>query len=426
MVNVNTLAEKIFSLLKGNKFPVKMFTVDGVETVDPTDARRFFVPEPGMMVTIDEEQEEVELNKSSIATLDETRTLQKHLKRLANEYLLNYKVREFNKEIQPRDFSYKAKIHRMREMGKVSEGLSRMTGSKKTSYQTLEDVKILVKHKQAVEEEKHGARTRNIHSIFLEQGGERFRFPHNHLGGARAMARHIQEGGTTYDKVGNYIIEKTESLLKLREFYRYIRTNKLINEESEDVVNTLRENIESIKQEFHKLTGTKTYESIKTRIEETEDLELNEDGVQDLKGMFTVKRFDQKYENVLPIVNKMVQERNQFLRRIEESSTKDIFVGNRSIVLDSVLEFSSDLARFGYKVTEIANRIQENSELSNYVLNIGNKLCKEQTISAFETSILENVLSNLKPQGEDEEDKEYIPESVQIEHFYNKYTYTFL
>ena len=48
-----------------------------------------------------------------------------------------------------------------------------------------------MRHKKAVNEEIRGARSRNIHSIFVQRGEERFKMAENNLQMARAMARHV-------------------------------------------------------------------------------------------------------------------------------------------------------------------------------------------------------------------------------------------
>jgi hypothetical protein len=53
MVEMDTLAEKMFSLLKGNGLKIKIFDNDGNEVTDPAMGRRFFITSPNIMVTID-------------------------------------------------------------------------------------------------------------------------------------------------------------------------------------------------------------------------------------------------------------------------------------------------------------------------------------------------------------------------------------
>jgi len=468
MINIDQLAEKIFGIMKGFGHQIKLFTDEGTETVNPADARRFFSSESGLMVTIDEDGNEVQLSKSNDEPLDATKKLQQNMKKLANEFLMNYTVRSYGKSIQPRDFSFKAKIKRNamaessveegeigdkikkalqdvdyqhkpkkskgkkaanqakgQKMKNVAEGISKLTGSKKTSHQTLENVRILVKHKTAVDEEVRGSRSRNIHSVFLEQNGERFRFPHNHLGGARAMARHMSMGGNMQDKVGGYIIESVSSLLQLSEFLRYAKSNRLVNEDTNDIIETVRDNVIGVKHELNRLAGIKTYESIKSRIEEQEEFTLQESDIDSLRDMFTVKKFDEKFDGVLPVVNRLVQEKDQFLRRIEESSGSSVYVSPRTFSIDSILEFANEQARFGHNLSEISSRILENTELASYVNSAGRKLSRGGELSVFERNVVSSVLENLCPQVITESPAE-IQESQQYEQFYDKYTYLFV
>jgi hypothetical protein len=427
MVLYDKLAEKIFGIMKGFGHQLKLYTVDGNETVDPSAARRFFATDTGTMITIDEESNEVKLSKSNSEPLADTNKLRQNIKKLANEYLMNYTVRNYGKSIQPRDFSYQAKNHRDNSMEQVAESsLSKLSGSKKTSHQTLENVRILVKHKQEVQEEKHGSRSRNIQSVFLEQGGERFRFPHNNLAGARAMARHMYNGGAITDTVGSYIIERVGQLIQLTEFYRYARSNNLINEDTSSIVDTVRESIEGVKTELKRLSGSKTYEAIRSRIQEHGEVELNEADTDSLRDMFTVKKFDEKFAQVLPVVGRLVQEKNQYLTRIEEASISPILMRPEGISTVAILEFSSSAAKLGYKLSEISTRIIENEELSSYIGGLGHKLCKEGQLTSFEKSVVSNVLNNARTQQIAESNKTEIKEAAQFEKHFSKYNYIFV
>ncbi len=235
MVEMDTLAGKVFALLKGNGLQIKIFDDEGAEITDPSAGRRFFVASPNIMVTIDEDNNSIQFSKGADVD-DSINKLQKNIRKIADEFLMNSDIKVFGKAIQPRDYAYQAKMKKGSNMNTLAESLSRMFGSARTSQQTLENVRILVKHKTPVDENVRGSRSRHISAIFLESGGERFRFPHNYLPGARAMAQHMAHGGTFGDKVGSYISESTGNLLKLQSFNRYVTTNKLINEDSSGIV----------------------------------------------------------------------------------------------------------------------------------------------------------------------------------------------
>lgn len=308
----------------------------------------------------------------------------------------------------------------------VMENFSKMFGTMKTSRQTFENVKILVKHRKPVNEEIRGSRARYISAIFLECNGERFKFKENYLPGARAMARHLAHGGLMSDKVGNYITESTTQLLKLQSFNRYVTTNKLINEDSSGIIDIIKENINNLKTEIKKLSGVKTYEAVKARIETFERENLSEADVSDLKELFTIKRFDEKFEEVLPIVKQLVQEQDSYHRRIEEAAANSVRIRKENINLTPVLEFTSENAKLGYKISELSAKILENSELSEFVGKVGSKISRNSEINAFERAILEQVFQNLKVVEDAPKKVSEICESVELEKFFDKFDYRFL
>lgn len=492
MVELDSLAEKIFALLKGNGLKIKIFDNEGAETTDPSMGRRFFVLDPNIMVTIDEEGNRVEFSKGK--TVDASiESLQKNLRKVADEFLMNTDIKVFGRTIQPRDYAYQAKmqkdtvmnesvnsqllgkilkeldyaagmtaealaaniagsdlnqvqqvLNKLASEGKVEpfttsngqvaygkkmeeaiyESFSKMFGSLKTSQQTLENVRILVKHKTPVDENVRGARSRHIAAIFLESNGERFRFPHNYLPGARAMAQHMAHGGMMNDKVGIYIVENTGNLLKLQSFNRYVTTNKLINEDSSCIVETVKENIETIRTELKKLTGVKTYETVKARLETFEREALSEDDTSQLKELFTIRRFDEKFEGVLPIIKQLVQEKDTFHKRIEEAAANTVVVRREAINTTPMFEFASENARLGFKLNELSLRILENDELAGFVNKIGTKLCKEGTVNDFEKAVLAQVLENIQIEVKSESRKD-IQESIDLSAFFDKYIMTF-
>jgi hypothetical protein len=407
MINIERLAEKLFGVIKGAGYLLKMYDESGNSTVDPSLARRFFVSDPGFMVTINPGDNEVQFNKGRPVSLEDTDELQTSIKSLANEFLLNYTVKEFGKRIIPKDFSYEVKREKEVDMGNLSEAsLSKMYGSKKTSYQQMENVKILVRHNKAVDEDVRGARSRNIQDIFLEQSGEKFRFPHKNLMGARAMARHMVSGGTPFDMIGEHIIETTGQMVEMADFYRYVKSNRLINEDTSDVVDTLVENINSIRRDLKRFAGSKTYESIRSRVEDSKNVDIQEDDIPDLRDMFTVKKFDERFEGVLPVLGKVIAERKGYLRRIEESSTNKVVVNNSPISMEESLSFESDQARIGYKLGELAGRIMENDDLAGFISKISYKMSSGNSISAFESTIIRNVMANMTIlEGSDKNDE---------------------
>lgn len=404
MINYEKVAEKIFSVIKGHDHDLIMFTDEGMETSNAEEARRFFVRKPNYMVTLDGEARHIKLNKNSNVPLEDMESVMKQLRNLANSNMLKTEIRVFGKEITPKDFAYQAKNLKGSAMENIQEAsFSRMHGFKKTSYQTLESTKIVVRHHRPIDEEVQGSRARNIKAIFIEHAGERFRFPHNNLAGARAMARHINEGGNMQDAVGQYIIESIANYNKLMEFVRYARTNKLINENSEDIIKTIRESVGVIRREISKLQGAKTYGPMSETIQTRDPNVIEEEDTTELKDMFTVRKFDEQMGEILPIVKKLMDNKQVWRDALVEASEKEIAISEKTELSETdVFEFDSPVQRMGYQVRDIANRMIGESDLQTFVSKVAGKLIEGEQISAFEKKIVGNVLGNAVIREEEE------------------------
>lgn len=409
MINFDTVAEKIFSIIKGQTFDIVMFSDSGKETADPKEARRFFVKEPNFMITLDTENREIKINKNKNVKLDDLASLSKQLKNLANTFMLNSQLKIFGQEIKPKDFAFQAVQSKEKKgMDNVVEAtFSKLHGSKKTSYQALESVKLVVRHGKPVAEEVRGSRSRAIKEIFIERAGERVKFPYNYLTGARAMARHVYEGGMFEDSVGQYIIARSGQALKLKEFHRYAVRNKLVNENSIDVIDAVKENINTIKADLSKLQGQKTYGAAKKRIEENSEVLIQEDETDELRDLFTVKTFDESIGEILPVINRLVQEKKAWKTKIEEQSNLPFVIYNRmELSEEDIMEFVSPQQKIGYRLNGVIKRVQEENELSQYVGSVAKKLIEGKELNIFETLIVRNVLKNIKiVESEDSDDE---------------------
>lgn len=397
MINYPKVTGTVFNILNGVGMKPTLFKDDGGETVDPAEAHYMWVDDPNVMVAIDRDEAKLRFHKSKDLPLEKIDKLRKQLRKIANDNMLNFEFKIIGGQISPKEYSAETKRkEKTMESINIMEGFSSLKGSIKTSYQTLENARLVIRHSKPINEELHGARSRNIRAIFIESEGERFRFPVNNLHGARAALRHVVEGGKIDDTVGTHIVESTKKLIKMREFVRYARTNKLINEDTTEVVGLVRENINMIARDLQKLTGVKTYESIKSRIEETTTNVLEEDGVDDLVDMFTVKRFDEKFLDILPDVKQMVNEKESFLRKIEEASEQEISLDAGKFINSSIIEHTTSEGKKASQLQMLATTMMENEELAEYVSNLASKISEAQELNAFESTIISNVLQNAK------------------------------
>lgn len=387
-VNTDLLAEKIFNLLKGKGYVVKSFNKSGKLVVNPQEATRFAVGDPNLLVRLDPGMQQISL---AVGENVEHDSLRGNLKELANDFLLTFDFRIFNKTIRPKaekiDISQSSEI----DMADVMEGFGTMTGSSKTSYQGLDNVKIVVKHKKPVNEEIRGARSRNIHSIFIQRGEERFKMAENNLAAARAMARHVQKGGEMFDGIGTNITEMASEYRKLQEFVRYVKSANLVNESNEEIYTIALENISSIRNTFKKLAGTKTYANTVNEVEHRNSVEILEDNI-DLESKFTETHFDDRVSSVVDSIKHAMARRITFESRIQDAITKESFSGLKDLISENdTLDFTSPHAKLGHQVGQMS-LASKDAMLGSYLNGISKKLNGGSSLSQFEYSTIKSCL----------------------------------
>lgn len=310
------VAERVFETLKGYGLQLKLFDEQGNRTVDPTQARRFFAEPGSSLVSIKDDGEDSEINLylSQNTNAEAISDLMDQLRRTAVHYNLQFTVRRYGKEITPKDFAFVGESRGI-EMDKVEEARNPMTGSMKSSYQNWNSAKLIVRHTKPVAEEVVGSRSRNIQKIFVETiEGERFKFPVIHLGGARAMARHVGAGGTFYDKVGQHIIGLSEEFKDMQRVSAHIfRNRSALNEDAFNLRESVRSRIDEIRHELGRFMTISGYEQKVEEVEAIEAEPLNEESLQEeisaLKTMLKIDESDASLDVALGRVAPMVAEK---------------------------------------------------------------------------------------------------------------------
>ena len=245
----------------------------------------------------------------------------KELRQFAKKRLMAFDTRDITKDnLDKRDFEFLSQNAQpkpqtsaniiQKPVGESVMSESAMYGTKTVSYQKLMDTRLIIKHSQAlVDDTQPGARTRHISALFVEnQDGERFKYPFIHLAGARAMQRHVANGGLPYDDIGKSIITMSEEIAQLKSFSNYVVRNDLMNfetngivEKSSSALNQLREQIKALSKQGH-------YEAYKESFQTREQLEIPQDVVEDFKEKFTIRNFKEDIKSVFPVLYRLMQE----------------------------------------------------------------------------------------------------------------------
>ena len=300
----------------------------------------------------------------------------------------------------------------------VEASLGSMRGSIKTSNQPLGSTKIIVKHTKPVNEEVRGSRSRNIQKIFIENNEERFLFPSKNLNGARAMARHLYNGGVMHDTVGESIVAMCTELKTLKEFANYVKKQGLINEENNDYVELAKQHINTIKETFKKLSGVKTYSKAVESLKDMNNIDIvNEVNLED---HFTETHFDNKVGNAHETLSKLVNKQTAFESMIMKTIESENFAGVKELISEDPLDFATPEAKLGHQVSQLG-ATATNPQLANYLGSISNKLSNGGQMNQFEyRAVKASLLSAQRPE------QAQMAETVTEEEKYTKFIESFV
>ena len=245
----------------------------------------------------------------------------RELRGFAKRRLLAFDTRDIAKDnLDRRDYEFLVQNAQPKQqpnmiqkpVGESIMSESTMYGSRLMSYQNLMDTKLIIKHSQAVMDDAvPGARTRHIAALFVEnQDGERFKYPFIHLAGARAMQRHVANGGLPYDDIGKSIIKMSEEIAQLKSFGNYVVRNDLMNSMNNDIVERSSSYLNSLREQIKALAKQSHYEAYKENFQAHDSEDIPQDVVEDFKEKFTVRSFKEDIANVFPVLYRLMKEGN--------------------------------------------------------------------------------------------------------------------
>ena len=318
-MNLQAIGKDLFNKIRG-RFPgVTIGDSEGKITNKPEDARFFdFEFKEGgnvlgkVSISISEEDGLVVLhNKDFVEGADDSvktswYNFLKEMGQFAKARVLGFDTTDITKSnLEKRDYEYMSKG---KEIDKVSE--SNLFGTTKTSFQSIGEARLVIKHSRPVDQSVAGGRTHRIESIFIESSeGERFKYPIKHLNGARAMARHVSEGGKPFDSFGKYITGLSEELSKLKSFKTYMNRSNVMAEGLREYQDIVDERIDIIKNECLKLQRPTNYKDTFENFKEADAVEVPEDIKKNWIDELTIKTFKEELQDVFPYIYKLVTEK---------------------------------------------------------------------------------------------------------------------
>jgi len=262
------------------------------------------------------------VNKIDEDSKDEWYAFLKELKDFAVEHQLRFDVRDITKNnLTKQDYENLADTNKTVNTDEMSEELNRitklagievkesLTGTAKRSYENLDKTRLIIRHKGKVDETVPGARSRQIQSLYIEnEDGERFKYPITHLAGARAMMRHVANGGRPHDEFGEHIVKTSEDIAKLNSFSRYVTNKDQLNDNAGDIIEQTKLKLENLRGYMKSLSNQTHYENASKDFKTSEEQILDDETVNKLREKFTMKNLDNRVEDALPLINRIMSE----------------------------------------------------------------------------------------------------------------------
>lgn len=277
--NWEEIGKTIYGILGvGGYRPIQMWDADGTKTMDPAEAIRFIATrksnDPNLdsfdvMLVIHDENAASHLdietpNLTDSKDFDATYSLKKNIqKNIGDKYGLTINWSKFSHNIKSKD----AEDVTIQE----SKDISKVYGTTKSSFQRVGESKLIIRHTDPIDESKRGSRWRKIKGIFIETKlGERFNYPHSHVAGARAMARHLSNDGSFVDQIAEAIKNMSSDYVNLKRANKTLKKNGMLEE-----AELVRESVNHINKDVKKLSGPRGYAKMLESMSITEDLDLN-------------------------------------------------------------------------------------------------------------------------------------------------------
>lgn len=319
MIELSRISEDLFNKIRGRFPSVTIGDEEGNITNKPNEARYFdFDYKSGerklgkVSVSISEDDGLTVIYSRDFIQNEDDMTQKswynflRELRRFSKKRLMNFDVRDITKtNLTKRDYKFLA----ANRSGDETMNESKLYGTGRVSYQNVDNARIVIKHNESIDQENPAARTRNINSIYIESAeGERFKYPYRHLSGARAMARHVAEGGKPYDDFGSHITELSEEMWKLRKFKNYVGRSAVMAESLEGYMDIVKERVATIKKTIESLQKPSRYHEAVDSFEKPVFEEVPEDVKENWIDQLTIRQFNEELKDVFPYIYRLVGE----------------------------------------------------------------------------------------------------------------------
>lgn len=386
---IDKIAEALFEKIRSRFEDVSLGDEKAQATAAPEKARFFnfnYVSEDGeefgniTVSIIDNDSLKIYFSKNISEKLDQSQLKEwfsflHEMRKFARRNLMTFDTRDINRSnLNIKDIQQVTHADSTFDSNDVKVNESRLYGTPKHSFENVGTARIRIVHTESVNPEVRGSRARHINAIYVENAiGERFRLEHNKLSGARAMARHISEGGNPYDEVGTHINSMIKEMNELGRFVRGMRRRTFEDAVATDMMEAAVGYYNQMHKQLNHLKSPRAYrtfiENFEPQAQQLDEVDLNE-----IKERFVKKIFDDRMEPALPHVYKAYQLQEQY-KQTQLQYVRDIVEGRADLILSinegmdeymKMLRFSDPSSLVTKVLEDIASRATTMPEIADF------------------------------------------------------------
>jgi hypothetical protein len=307
MSEVDSVADKLYGKLE--RFGhVSMFDENNKPTISPRDARFFnfdYTIDGEVMAhvtasLIDPSELRFVYSQHALEKMDPQYKKQwyrflEDMRKFSMRNLIGWAPQLITKKrLETADMDFMARYQL--DKNRISE--SRVTWQRrgKVSEGHLNGVRIHVIHNESGLENP-GNRLSKVDRIFLENGSkERFLLPFKSVLGAKAMAHHVNRGGTPYDTHGQVITKAVQEMRNLMRFQSATRTRTFENENSGRVIEASKVVKENIRVHLRRLLNNRRFDESMGALAGMMGISVAENNIRD---WFVEQNYSDKLDEVM-------------------------------------------------------------------------------------------------------------------------------
>lgn len=239
----------------------------------------------------------------------------KDIRMFAKRNMLTFDTRDINKSnLELKDIKQQIRADGTYTKDELAIAEGKLYGHGNNKHVSFGDVgthKLIIKHKDQIDPERHGARARKIEHIFIETPiGERFLLDHVNLEGARATANHLRYGGKFGDEGTKFINEMVREMASMRHFVRSMKTRTFEDTETSGMVDAAIHRYNEVKDNLKKFQGRHGQNLLMDQLSSQVMLDDNVD-IDSLRERFVKKIYDDRFNDALPYVYRAFQKEKE-------------------------------------------------------------------------------------------------------------------